>query len=76
MLSPSGIYPPIPTPFTESEEIDYSALESNLSKWNETPIRGYLVQGSNGEYCFLTLEERLQVVKKVKGCSCTLWGSK
>jgi dihydrodipicolinate synthase/N-acetylneuraminate lyase len=23
------------------------------------------VQGSNGEYCYLTLEERVQMVKKV-----------
>ena len=61
----SGIYPPIPTPFRVDEEIDYPALESNLSKWNQTNVRGYLVQGSNGEYCYLTLEERVQMVKKV-----------
>ena len=61
----SGIYPPIPTPFRVDEEIDYTALELNLNQWNKTNVRGYLVQGSNGEYCYLTLEERVQMVKKV-----------
>ncbi len=64
-LDISGVYPPIPTPFNADEEIDYTALESNMKKWNDTTIRGYLVQGSNGEYCYLTIEERLQMVKKV-----------
>ena len=64
-LDISGVYPPIPTPFSEDEEINYAALESNMKKWNDTKIRGYLVQGSNGEYCYLTIEERVQMVKKV-----------
>ena len=64
-LDISGIFPPIPTPFRCDEEIDYVALESNLKKWNSTGVRGYLVQGSNGEYCFLSMEERVQMVKKV-----------
>ena len=64
-LDISGIFPPIPTPFRDDEEINYPALESNLHKWNGTKVKGYLVQGSNGEYCYLTLEERVQMVKKV-----------
>jgi 4-hydroxy-2-oxoglutarate aldolase len=61
-----GIFPPIPTPFRSDEEIDYPALKSNMEKWNSTNIKGYLVQGSNGEYCYLTLEERIEMVKKVR----------
>jgi 4-hydroxy-2-oxoglutarate aldolase len=65
-LDISGIFPPIPTPFRDDEEINYESLESNLTKWNATKVRGYLVQGSNGEYCYLDMDERLQMVKKVE----------
>jgi len=49
------------------------------------PTLGYVVQGSNGEYAFLTLEERVEMVKRVRqlvptdklviagsGCECKL----
>jgi 4-hydroxy-2-oxoglutarate aldolase len=29
-------------------------------------LRGYLVQGSNGEYCYLSYEERIEMIKKVR----------
>ena len=63
----SGIFPPIPTPFENGpeEKISWDMLKFNMDKWNDTPIKGYLVQGSNGEYCYLTLEERIEMVKKV-----------
>lgn len=40
----SGIYPPIPTPFNESEEIDYDKLKDNVKKWNEISFKGTLCQ--------------------------------
>ena len=39
-LNVSGIFPPIPTPFNENEDIDYGELKSNLSKWNKIPFAG------------------------------------
>ncbi|CAH1783290.1 unnamed protein product [Owenia fusiformis] len=65
-LDIGGIYPPIPTPFDEKENIAYDKLEKNLSIWNKAPLKGYVVQGSNGEYTFLTAEERVEMVKKVR----------
>jgi len=61
-----GIYPPICTPFGHDEQIDYDKLELNMKKWSGEDIRGYLVEGSNGEYCYLSQDERVDLVRKVK----------
>ena len=37
-----------------------------MEKWNQIDLlRGYLVQGSNGEYCYLTPNERIEMIEKV-----------
>lgn len=43
-----GIFPPIPTPFTD-DEIDTAALARNISRWMTTRVAGLLLLGSNGE---------------------------
>lgn len=58
-----GIFPPITTPFDSQENIDFTALEKNIEKWNQTGLAGYVVFGSNGEYAFLTEQEKLDIVK-------------
>ncbi|XP_022620137.1 4-hydroxy-2-oxoglutarate aldolase, mitochondrial isoform X2 [Seriola dumerili] len=65
-LDLSGIYPPIATPFTAKEDVDYRRLEENLQKYNKIPFKGLVVQGSNGEYPYLTEEERVEVVRTVR----------
>lgn len=65
-LDLEGIYPPIPTPFDDNEEIDLSALKKNVEKWSKIPFRGLTMHGSNGEYPFLTTDERIDMVKKVR----------
>ncbi|KAM5142320.1 4-hydroxy-2-oxoglutarate aldolase, mitochondrial [Mantella aurantiaca] len=66
LLDISGIFPPICTPFTDRERVDYDRLAENLHKYSGTPLRGFAVQGSNGEYAYLSREERLEVVRKVR----------
>ncbi|CAK8691206.1 unnamed protein product [Clavelina lepadiformis] len=61
-----GIYPPIPTPFSSSGSVAYDKLKENLNVWNNHDFAGYIVQGSNGEYPYLTNSERVEVVYKVK----------
>lgn len=39
-LDLSGIYPPIATPFTAKEDVDYEKLEENLQKYAEIPFKG------------------------------------
>ncbi|XP_037545815.1 4-hydroxy-2-oxoglutarate aldolase, mitochondrial-like [Nematolebias whitei] len=65
-LDLSGIYPPIATPFTAEQDVDYQQLEQNLLKHAKIPFKGLVVQGSNGEYPYLTEEERVEVVRAVR----------
>eukprot|EP00794_Sanderia_malayensis_P005135 gene5135-5784_t len=65
-LDLSGIYPPIPTPFKENEDIDYDKLKTNLDRWNRIPFAGFVVQGSNGEYVYLSMQERVDMVEFVR----------
>lgn len=63
-LDISGIYPPLATPYNKDESIAFDKLEHNMQKWNKIPFKGYVVQGSNAEWCFQSWEERVQVVRK------------
>ncbi|XP_064418985.1 4-hydroxy-2-oxoglutarate aldolase, mitochondrial [Latimeria chalumnae] len=65
-LDIKGIYPPISTPFNLKEEVDYRKLQENLHKYSQIPFRGLVVQGSNGEYMYLTQEERVEVVWRAR----------
>lgn len=40
-LDLSGIYPPIATPFTAKEDVDYQKLEENLQKYDKIPFKGW-----------------------------------
>ena len=67
-----GVFSPITTPFHEDESIAWPKLEANLGRWNEVEgLRGYLVQGSNGEYCYLNGEERVAMIDKVRQWAAT-----
>lgn len=65
-LDLGGIFPPLLTPFNKKEEVDYHRLEDNLQKYSSVPFRGFVVQGSNGEYTYLTSTERIEVVRRVR----------
>lgn len=62
----TGIYPPIVTTFNQDETIAWDKLRGNLTKLCEQNLRGFLVHGSNGEFVFLSAQERVQVIKVVK----------
>jgi 4-hydroxy-2-oxoglutarate aldolase len=49
----AGIYPPIPTPFDERDQVDTRRLTGALKKWLDTPLHGFVILGSNGEAPFL-----------------------
>ena len=62
----SGVFPPIPTPFTASGEIAHRQLRQNLERWNAFELSGYVVLGSNGEVVYLTEQEKLQVLETAR----------
>jgi 4-hydroxy-2-oxoglutarate aldolase len=65
-LSLAGIFPPIPTPFKADGQVDYDHLQSNLNRWNQEPLAGYVVCGSNGEYTYLTPDERVELIQAAR----------
>lgn len=64
-LDLKGIFPPITSPFNSKGSIDFENLSKNMKRWNEIPFRGYVVQGSNGEYVYLNASERIDLVRRV-----------
>ena len=59
-----GIFPPIPTPFIK-DDVAYDALAANIDKWSKTGLKGLVAMGSNGEYVYLSAEEKRTFVAKV-----------
>ena len=57
-----GHFPPVPTPFSGGL-VSVEAFRENLERWNEDPIDGYVVLGSNGEAPLLDDHERQCVVR-------------
>ncbi|KFW66552.1 hypothetical protein AS28_07214, partial [Pygoscelis adeliae] len=61
-----GIFPPLTTPFSPTQEVDYARLEGNMRRYASIPFRGLVMLGSNGEYPYLAPHERLQMVSCVR----------
>jgi 4-hydroxy-2-oxoglutarate aldolase len=58
----SGVFPPVSTPFDEPGEVDAPALQSNITRWLGTGVRGVVVLGSNGEAPLLDERESDAVI--------------
>ncbi|MFQ5960672.1 MAG: dihydrodipicolinate synthase family protein [Candidatus Methylomirabilales bacterium] len=58
-----GVIPPVITPFTQTGEVLYTALVSNLGQWNTTGLAGYLILGSNSEFVYLSEQEKIRVLE-------------
>ena len=65
-LSLSGVYAPIPTPFDADGAVAHDRLAENIARWNQTPLAGLVVLGSNGEYVYLSDQEKLEVLKTAR----------
>ncbi|NXW17030.1 HOGA1 protein, partial [Circaetus pectoralis] len=65
-LNLRGIFPPLTTPFSATQEVDYAQLEGNLCRYASNPFRGLVVLGSNGEYPYLAPREKLELVSCVR----------
>lgn len=58
-----GIYVPIATPFKVDQSIDFDSMKYNLFQLARTPIGGIVILGSNGEFAYLSYQEKIEVVR-------------
>jgi len=61
-----GLLLPIPTPFLSDGALNLDGLRSNLKKWNQSGIAGYVVLGSTGERVQLDEREYVQVIETAR----------
>lgn len=61
-----GVFTPIVTSFDDHGNVAHDKMASNLERWNQTGLRGYVVLGSNGEWVFLNEQERLEVLRTAR----------
>jgi 4-hydroxy-2-oxoglutarate aldolase len=52
-----GIFPPLTTPFSSDGEIDVARLRKNIARYNQTPLSGYVMNGSTSESVLLGWDE-------------------
>jgi 4-hydroxy-2-oxoglutarate aldolase len=62
-----GILLPFPTPFDRDERVDSTALRSNIEKWDQTGVTGYVALGSTGERVHLDESECLELIDAARG---------
>ncbi len=63
-LKLSGIFPSITTPFI-GDNVNYDGLISNIQRYNEIDLGGYMILGGNGEYLGLTESEAHRIVETI-----------
>jgi 4-hydroxy-2-oxoglutarate aldolase len=52
-----GVLAPVPTPFDDRDRVDLAKLRTEFARWVASPLRGFVVLGSNGEAGLLDDEE-------------------
>lgn len=66
MFKLQGIYAPIACLFeSDMGPIALDKIAENVKKYNQTKLSGIVVMGSNGEFVFLTHEEKLAFIRTV-----------
>jgi len=63
---PTGILPPITTPFDDRGDVDLDALARNIERYNAVDLGGFVAFGSNGEAAHLSAEEQHAVLATVR----------
>lgn len=66
MAFPNGIWPTMVTPFTESGDIDYSALGKMVDWYIENGSSGLFSTCQSSESFFLSLRERIELTRFVR----------
>jgi len=61
MIRLNGLFPPLPTSFTDEEELNLPKIRENIEKLCTYELAGILILGSNGELVMLNNEEKKKV---------------
>ena len=64
--NPGGVIPALIIPFREDGSIDYSLLEKQAAYLLSAGVHGMFINGSTAEGAYLTIEEKTQVLQRVK----------
>ena len=65
MSSFDGVFIPVTTPFS-GDDVAPARLAANLRKWHATPLAGYVVLGSTGEFPMLSEAERDRILTSAR----------
>ena len=65
-LNLRGVLLPFTTPFKSDQSLDLEGLRSNIRRWNESGIAGYVALGSTGERVNLDEREYLEVIEAAR----------
>ncbi|HEY7791212.1 MAG TPA: dihydrodipicolinate synthase family protein [Vicinamibacterales bacterium] len=60
------MFPPIPTPFDDHDQLDRAALRFNVERWMRTPLAGIVVLGSNGESALVDEDESRAAIETTR----------
>src|SRR5699024_11262016 len=63
---PNGVYPVMLTPFTEDNKVNYKSLGRLVDWYIEKGVAGLFADCQSSEMFFLSLEERVEIVRFVK----------
>lgn len=63
---PGGVWPVMITPFTDNNEVDYDGLNELVEWYIQNRVDGLFAVCQSSEMFELTLEERINIAKKVK----------
>ena len=65
-MTMTGVFAPIPTPFTGSGELDLSGWRRNIERWMSAPLHGVVVLGTNGEAPLVDDAEADQLIEAAR----------
>lgn len=58
-----GVFPPIPTPFTDADTVDYDTLEGTIRRLEAAGVHGIVPCGSTGERSTLRPQEHRDIIE-------------
>ena len=62
----AGVYPPVPTFFDDSEDLDLPTLRDHIARLRRQGIANFVALGSNGEAVHLDPDERRRVISTIR----------